>query len=77
VSEIVVRFAGPATANRGAIVARIGTVHAANCPAWLTAQKACSCGAEELWQQFTAANDGDPWSAIGRWAESTAQEEAR
>jgi hypothetical protein len=63
-SEIVVRFAGQATADRGAIVARIGTVHAPSCPAWLQARKACTCGAEELWQQFTGANGADPWAAI-------------
>jgi hypothetical protein len=72
VSEIVVRFAGHATANRGAIVARIGTVHAPSCPAWLQARKACTCGAEELWAQLVGANGADPWAAISRWAANSA-----
>jgi hypothetical protein len=70
-SEIVVRFAGGATPEQGGLVASIGTQHTRRCVVAGGKFAPCSCGAEELWQQFTGANGADPWAAISRWAAQT------
>jgi hypothetical protein len=72
-SEILVRFAGGATATEGGIVARIATIHAPSCPAWLQPRTGCNCGAEKLWRRFIDTDGADPWAAISRWAERTGQ----
>jgi hypothetical protein len=63
-NSIYLRILGSAEPGKGHVAVHLVAMHALECPRHRAgSDESCTCGADQLWQKFTAAAGDQPW----RW----------